>query len=521
MATLAVGVVADGVPEKTTFDVTLASLCTAFDRPPSRVLEPPSVLQHGAQQVRVAASGAPWALYVTDEDDTILALAADGNSVVDLSLPSEVAEQAKTLRPHAVYPVDQHGCATISGDKVDNWQSFIANFDYQGAGGMHAGHHTPSAAVLTSAEPQWLVDAATGRPTVTMNRLPSVYIPLLYIKCQSTAVIGLHRFDRTSWPTSKADRFTAEVAPLDGCTRLYACAAMPAQENCGGFPQRCAELDFLPLLIGRLEREAGGTAASARPSELVAAYGRYGRLSVHSRPPCLGGHLWVSTGPVAFDDDGVPTAVLAYGDGDMIQLAVTSDVNATSLWVHRVCPNPPAAGAVGAGMPGSGAMRHVRRPVNVLALQQEYLQQEARRVKEARDASGTPPTSSAAQLAAISSKGRLGVTTDASWGVPSSGDEATAYASSLSPKSTPPSDTRVGGPGIANAASSGPVAQHRAPPSKRELKRPSRTRLALQLFAEVSGGTLAAVGAVWAAYQLRIYAVGYREAGTKELPADV
>ena len=221
----------DGARERSPYDATLASLCaqTGSGIAPRAEHALPTLTQVGATSMRVEAAGTygtPLALYVTDTDDTIVALAADMSSAT-LVLPADVMAQPQRLKPYAVYRSTPGGCDTRAGTPVANWQAVIDTFDYDAAGGAHRGDES----LLAAAAPTIARDVSTGGALVTMARFPALYVPLLYVKCENTAVVGLHRFAREDWPSKAGSaNFSAKFADMpESCTAVQACAAMPAQ----------------------------------------------------------------------------------------------------------------------------------------------------------------------------------------------------------------------------------------------------------------------------------------------------
>ena len=389
------GARADGSAERTRFDGVLASLCPAHAAP-YKLTGPPTLVQSSAANVTVNASGSPLAVYVTDADGTIVALSKN-RSYVTLTVPNEAVHQPQRLTPHAVYAALATGadgrtsaaCSTADGTGVDNWKSFVENFDYMGAGGAHPGAPGgPNETVLSASVPRLAVSADGRRATVSLQRDAAFFIPLLYVTCQTTHVIGLYPLERASWPASGASAFVTSLdvwslGLADGsCLRLHACAAMPAQESCGGFPQRCADIDLLPYLVAAIEKAAvtttiqeaaattaaaggggdgngkgggkggggssggkgGGskrvgdrptTTASAAELQVSASLSHGMRLRVRAEP-CDGMRFYLKSGGRA--STLVPPRVLAFGAGDLhLSLSEHNLSAASTLHVYRAC----------------------------------------------------------------------------------------------------------------------------------------------------------------------------------------
>ena len=345
--------VADGTAEKTPFDDILASLCAGRTTAPSPAdARPPLLSQLAFASVHMSMERTATALYVTDADGTVLALARDTNAAT-LLLPTEAVEQPQRLVPHALI-VTAAGCERTRGDAVDNWRALLEGFDYDAAGGAHAMHDGHggelSESILSSAVPRLSMAADGGAAvTVSMKMMPGLFVPLLFLKCQTTNIVGWRRFDRAHWPATSAPPATFS-AVVDGwmadgaCTRLYACAAMPAgSESCGGFPQRCTDLDMLPWLVSRLEAHSpAGTddGGSYGRLQVTLTVERGPRLVVHS-PACEGMRLYLKDGPRR------GAAVLAYAASGTVRWELP--VNRSSLhavWAYRACGGGPAAALV-------------------------------------------------------------------------------------------------------------------------------------------------------------------------------
>ena len=158
-------------------------------------------------------------IFVTDADGTIVALSLDvkprnasSDVKTELVLPAEAAEQPQRLTPHAL--VKGHGekrpssglatCTVIDGAGMDNWKARVESFDYKAAGGAHAamkGMAGPSEEVLASSVPRVSMSADGALLSVSMAQHPSLFIPLLYLKCASTNVVGFYTFTRSQWPS--------------------------------------------------------------------------------------------------------------------------------------------------------------------------------------------------------------------------------------------------------------------------------------------------------------------------------
>lgn len=330
----------DGSPETTAYSTLLGSLCVTI--PSSRQAAVDTALltltQTSFRSIRIAVTNSeiPLALYVTDAEGTVLNL-AQSTSNTTLTLPLEAASQPQRFVPHALFAK----CTLITGAGVDNWQSRINSFDYGAAmamGGTHAHGTMPALdeAALERAVPH-LAMATDGRSALlTMRQLPSLFVPMVYLKCSTTAVVWMHTFERTAWPPS-GGLYTA----MDdgwwgdwGCTRLFACAAMPARENCGGFPQRCTELDLVPTIVARIEKGAT-LGAHAAPLAAVARVSSGPRLTVHVET-CDGARVYLKDAPS-------PTGnVLAFAKGDIgLSLAPNASSSGHSIpaavWVFRAC----------------------------------------------------------------------------------------------------------------------------------------------------------------------------------------
>lgn len=391
---------ADGSAEPTEASAMLASLCAS-----SKVIYASS---HGtAEQIPVITQTAYatlavstpsvlatlLAVYVTDTDDTLLALSRDVNAVnatTALALPLHAVEQPQRFKPHSVLRGEGKACTIVDGKPVDNWKARVENFDYEAAGGAHAGMHGgPGEAVLAAAVPRVSISADGENLTVTMARHPHLFIPLLYLKCASTNVLGLYTFEHASWPghnkpqtaaeggeggeapTADAQAFRATLDPWASgdCRRLFACAAMPAQESCGGFPQRCTQVDLLPTLVRRIEAASSGGHSGEGP-EAVSSGPRGGRSGSHSTFHALHAsavitrnrQLVVSVGDTcdhmrlylknasstrqAASSSSPPAAILAYGTGTLhLPLSPTNDTAAgavritrgSTLYLYRSC----------------------------------------------------------------------------------------------------------------------------------------------------------------------------------------
>ena len=362
LAALATRAAADGSREPSPHDATLKSLCpNGFDDTGMKKRLPPPVLeQQSFLGVRIRTSSKPLAIYVTDADDTIIALASNSANVT-LNMPAEAMEQPQKLVPHAVVPIGFNPtgriCVDVRGEGVENWRASVDNFNYEGAMGhdIHATHDLPEA-LLTSVVPQLTVADDGKRATVTMRQHPSLYVPLVYLKCSTTNIVGFHRFARAAWPNTRGPdfRLTMDGWNADGaCTRLQACAAMPSQVSCGGFPQRCAEVDLLPALVSRIE--AKGVVNGGSAFRVTATLAR-GRLTVHDAsggPPCEGMRLYLKDGSTS------SAAILAFSDGD-VQYALTPEANRSTaaagapprmVWAYRAC------GVVGGGPATQAVLR--------------------------------------------------------------------------------------------------------------------------------------------------------------------
>lgn len=276
-------------PKPSVHDDMLAQLCEAPENPPTNTnsLPKPSLFQTGAStvQVFIVATAAPHALYVTDADGTVLAMGSHRKSNVSLMLPLDAMSKPQQLVPRAILT---EGCTTVAGEGVNNWQAVVAQFtlaDYEAAigAGPHAAHahgatHNLTEHELASAEPHVEV-TADGRTTVRMLQRPNLYVPLMYVRScmhkMCKPVVYVRRFTRSEWPSHAegARTFTDATAAVAGwwrdpsVTSLFACAAMPVVHNCGGFPQRCTEIDVRAAVVARLE----AAAAAAAPPRAVSS----------------------------------------------------------------------------------------------------------------------------------------------------------------------------------------------------------------------------------------------------------
>ena len=376
----------DGARERSPYDATLASLCaqTGSGIAPRAEHALPTLTQVGATSMRVEAAGTygtPLALYVTDTDDTIVALAADMSSAT-LVLPADVMAQPQRLKPYAVYRSTPGGCDTRAGTPVANWQAVIDTFDYDAAGGAHRGDES----LLAAAAPTIARDVSTGGALVTMARFPALYVPLLYVKCENTAVVGLHRFAREDWPSKAGSaNFSAKFADMpESCTAVQACAAMPAQarlrhmcptarlvlrsdarhpqENCGGFPQRCSpSLSTWALFASRLESaETPTKVADAEDLVHVAwdEHGAAGRLAVRARESCVGIRLYLRAAGGSALRDNSPRLI---AEGEVVAYAAADEVHLTGSRLSRLGARTELRAYRACGVPSDGARADTNR----------------------------------------------------------------------------------------------------------------------------------------------------------------
>ena len=374
---------ADGAPEWNDAASFIASLACTPDATVSSAL---SLTQVAALEVTVhyQSTGAePIAMYVTDTDDTVLWMVRDASEATPTISSDIMSDAGQRLIPHALVRGAGGRCTDLRGKATETWQTRVDHFDYTAAGGAHAGMHSEE--MLRQAAPTLSVDV-NGGVVVSMPRWPALYVPLLYVKCQSTAVVALYTFERDRWPAAAAAHgaaaggaadasaammahappaatFSAAIdVPTDdsGCLQLHACAAMPAQEACGGFPQRCTQLDRTADLVARLEAKGRRPFASLPRASLSAAVASRGvqqlTMRVHASP-CVGA---ASASAAAADGASAGDMVLAYvrdaegrvvaiGDGDL-QFQISRQ-NATArgapLTAYRVCGARGASPEVG------------------------------------------------------------------------------------------------------------------------------------------------------------------------------
>ena len=262
--------------------------------------------------MRVTASRDADAAYVADEDGTVVAYSADlntslaGNTTVSLSLGDH---RPMTLRAFAHYPE----CTTASATPAASWDTQLAEFSYEESGGV-MNKTGLSEADLNASEPRLVMaDASAGR--VQMLRQPRLFVPLVYVRCDSDRIVALRTFTRAEWPSQTAT-FDLPFTLPGGCLSARACATIPvdASAGCGGHPERCTEIDLLPRITAALERASPPrrlpTAASATFSSRS-----HERLEVHAATAeCV-------QPPTAYVKDEAGR-VVAYGHGALhVQVA--------------------------------------------------------------------------------------------------------------------------------------------------------------------------------------------------------
>ena len=371
-----------GSPQRSADDAALASAtssCKAqkIPRTDAKPLPTPRLLQVSASSVKSPSSPQPHpSLFVTDAEGTVVALNAQRILNATLTLPLDTMSKPQQLIPRALLA---EGCTRTEGAALDNWQAMITNYtlaDYEAAvamphttahmahGHAHGRSHNLTDNELASAEPQLEV-SADGRTALRMLQRPSLYVPLVYLRsCHNklcAAVVYMRRFTRAEWPTHAdgARTFVDATAALAGwwrdpaATSLFACAAMPVEHHCGGFPQRCTELDVRAAVVARLEAAAAarpGTAGDGTPLRVAASVDGGAKLRVRTAA-CDEMRLYVKDGPTS------GAAVLALRAYTELSLplggptATTSNGTATAaggasaaapaaprtVWVYRAC----------------------------------------------------------------------------------------------------------------------------------------------------------------------------------------
>jgi hypothetical protein len=370
--------VCDSSSERSVHDDVLASLCTPnspTERTDAKSLPTPTLSLSDAYtlQISIVASAEPLALFVTDANGFVVALDAQRRSNATLTLLHDDVARSQRLVPRALFA---EGCTTVEGMGVDNWQAVVEQFDYEAATGLHLEDHAAPSTVtalsepeLASAEPQLEV-TADGRTIVRMLQLPSLYVPLVYLRgCHNMlceAVVYVRRFTRSEWPTAAdgARTFMDATSAVAGwwgdpaCTSLFVCAAMPPVHHHGGLPQRCTEVDVRPAIVARLE--AAAAAAATRPTSsdttpLRVDVSMSGATLRVRAAACDEMRLYLKDGM------GSGAAVLAFRAGPELTLKLAPSRDATGnttagtanaaapsaprvVWAHRAC-GPVAAPA--------------------------------------------------------------------------------------------------------------------------------------------------------------------------------
>ena len=327
----------DGAPELSAYDSAVAAMCEAAS---DDVEPPPTLSQVAGTAFAVHASEGADAVWITDEDDTVIAFATkDGASDATILHVAE-DHSPRFVRAHVHFT----SCAKAVSAVLPSWESRLESFNYEASGGVMNKNGTWSEEQLVAAAPVLMLGDSVNTARLSIRQIPGLLAPLVYAKCDSRSIVYFQTFGVETWPAADGLVFSANISLPDECLVLRACAALPtaASAGCGSHPERCAELERLPVITVELEREHP-------PVTLVTPVrALWSRSQLVITPVAMrcAAPAGLRTFVRAPDSGGLaPGAVLAYGSGTL-HLSPLRDVGASSgvgatydrLSVFTYCP---------------------------------------------------------------------------------------------------------------------------------------------------------------------------------------
>ena len=274
----------DGAPEESAFDSLVASLCQSKSRTKQADLVP-SFVQVGPATVDATLPAGAGAVYLTDEDGTIVGHQAAGLGssgpagarAGSLALDFKGSPLRLTLHVHL-----PETCRTVHSAPTGTWRTILDEFNYMGSGGVVPNSSRWDEPTLQRSAPTLRLlpspGAATRAAQVSMLQQPGLPVPLLFVACSTSTneplllrlFTGPPRADHEAhgamgamgahgdagWWVQTPTNFSATFDVPPKCYALRACGAMPdgAKEGCGGpGPRRCTQLDLIPQLVAEIE----------------------------------------------------------------------------------------------------------------------------------------------------------------------------------------------------------------------------------------------------------------------------